>query len=130
MSVRRLFHRQRWDRERAEEIAAHLRYEIEDNVARGMSADEARRQAHLKFGSVTRVREEMWQMNSIRVLENFLRDVRYAWMTLLRNPGYALIAILTLGLGIGANTAIFTVINGVLLRPLPYAQAGRIVHLD
>ena len=69
-------------------------------------------------------------MNSIALLESLLRNVRYAWRTLRRSPGYAILAILTLGVGIGANTAIFTVINGVLLRPLPYAHAGQIVHLD
>lgn len=137
MNIRRLFRRSTGnpgraaeDRERAMEIEAHLQEEIADNLALGMSSGEARRRAYLKFGSPTRVREEIWQMNSIAWLENFRRDVRYAWRTLLRNPGYALVAVLTLGLGIGANTAIFTVINGVLLRPLPYAQSGQIVHLD
>jgi len=130
MSWRKYFRRQRWDAERAQELESHIQSEIDDNVARGMSREEARRQAYLKFGNPTRVREEIWQMNSIAPLENFLRDLRYAWRTLRRNPGYALIAILTLGLGIGANTAIFTVINGVLLKLLPYAQQDRIVHLD
>jgi hypothetical protein len=92
--------------------------------------DEAKRGSYLKFGNPTRVREEMWRMNSIAPLETFLRNVRFAWRTLLRNPGYAILAIMTLGLGIGANTAIFTVINGVLLQPLPYTQAGQIVHVD
>ena len=69
-------------------------------------------------------------MKSIAAFEGLLRNVRYAWRVLQRNPGYALLAILTLGLGIGADTAIFTVINGVLLRPLPYAHAEQIVHLD
>ena len=69
-------------------------------------------------------------MKSIAPFESLFRNVHYAWRVLRRNPGYALLAILTLGLGIGANTAIFTVINGVLLRPLPYAHAGQIVHLD
>jgi putative ABC transport system permease protein len=72
----------------------------------------------------------MGKMKSIAPFESLLRNVCYAWRVLRRNPGYALLAILTLGLGIGANTAIFTVINGVLLRPLPYAHAGQIVHLD
>src|SRR5277367_5225898 len=130
MSWRKYFRRQRWDAERAQELESHIQSEIDDNVARGMSREEARRQAYLKFGNPTRVREEIWQMNSIAPLENFLRDLRYAWRTLRRNPGYALIAILTLGLGIGANTAIFTVINGVLLKLLPYAQQDRNVHLD
>lgn len=130
MSMRKYFRRQRWDRERALEIEAHLQNEIDENIAVGMAPEEARRRAYLKFGNPTRVREEIWRMNSVAILENLSRDVRYAWRTLLRNPGYALIAVLTLGLGIGANTAIFTVINGVLLHPLPYAQASQIVHLD
>src|SRR5580698_9462502 len=130
MSLRNFFRRSSWDAERTEEIDAHLRFEVDQNLAIGMTPAEAQRQAYLKFGNPTRVREEIWQMNSIAMFENFQRDVRYAWRTLLRNPGYALVAILTLGLGIGANTAIFTVINGVLLRPLPYAQANQIVHLD
>jgi putative ABC transport system permease protein len=69
-------------------------------------------------------------MNSTAQFESLIRNVRYAWRTLRRSPGYAILAILTLGVGIGANTAIFTVINGVLLRPLPYEQAAQIVHLD
>ena len=130
MSMHKYFRRRRWDRERALEIEAHLQNEIDENITAGMAPEEARRRAYLKFGNPTRVREEIWRMNSVAILENLSRDVRYAWRTLLRNPGYALIAVLTLGLGIGANTAIFTVINGVLLHPLPYAQASQIVHLD
>jgi predicted permease len=130
MNFKRIFNRRHDDAELAQEIELHLTREIDDNLTRGMSEAEARRQAYLKFGNPSRVREEIWQMNSIPPLENFLRDVRYAWRTLLRNPGYALVAVLTLGLGIGANTAIFTVINGVLLRPLPYAESKQILHLD
>lgn len=130
MSLRKYFRRKRDDAEVTSEMEQHLAQECEENVARGMTEEEARRKAYLKFGNPVRVREELWRMNSVAMLENFLRDVRYAWRTLLRNPGYAAVAALTLGLGIGANTAIFTVINGVLLQPLPYAQAGQIVHLD
>ena len=130
MSWRRFFRRSSSDGELVQEIDLHLAEEIDDNIAQGMGEDEARRRAYLKFGNPTRVREETWKMNSIASFESLLRNVRYAWRVLRRNPGYALLAILTLGLGIGANTAIFTVINGVLLRPLPYAHAGQIVHLD
>ena len=130
MSWLRYLGRRRRDAEVAAEIEQHLAQETAENIGRGICEEEARRQAYLKFGSPRRVREEVWRMNSITTLENLLRDVRYAWRTLLHNPGYALIAVLTLGLGIGANTAIFTVINGVLLRPLPYAKSGQIVHLD
>src|ERR1700678_2508028 len=76
------------------------------------------------------LREEKWKMSSTAQFESLTRNVRYAWRTLRRSPGYAILAVLTLGVGIGANTAIFSVINGVLLRPLPYAQAAQIVHLD
>jgi putative ABC transport system permease protein len=130
MSWRRFFRRRRADRELQEEMELHLAEEMDENLAAGMSAGEARRRARVKFGNPTKVREEMWTMNSIAVLETMVRNVRFAWRMLVRNPGYALLATVTLGLGIGANTAIFTVINGVLLRPLPYAQAGQLVHLD
>jgi predicted permease len=130
MSWRRFFRRGPSDTDLIQEIDLHLAEEIDDNVAQGMGAQEARRRAYLKFGNPTKVREETWKMNSIAPFESLLRNVRYAWRVLRRNPGYALLAILTLSLGIGANTAIFTVINGVLLRPLPYAHAEQIVHLD
>jgi putative ABC transport system permease protein len=130
MSLSKFFRRNYWDLERTRELEAHIAFETDENIARGMTPDEARRTAYIKFGSPTRVREEIWRSNSLPTLEHFLRDLQYAWRTLSRNPGYALVAVLTLGLGIGANTAIFTVVNGMLLRPLPYAESGRIVHLQ
>ncbi len=111
-------------------MEAHLAHEIEDNMSRGMSEEEARRRAHVRFGNPQKLREQIWQMNSMGWFESVLRDFRYALRTLRRNPGYAALAITTLGLGVGANTAIFTVINGVLLRPLPYVGQDRIVHVD
>ncbi|WP_353067114.1 ABC transporter permease [Tunturibacter psychrotolerans] len=130
MSLRRFFRRRRNDAEVSIEMESYLSLESDENLVRGMSKEEARRQAYLKFGSPERIREEVWKRNSIAPLENALRDIRYAWRTLRRSPGYAFMAILTLGLGIGANAAIFTVINGILLRPLPYANPTQIVHLE
>jgi predicted permease len=130
MSVCRFFRRRRSDAEVSIEMENHLILESDENLARGMSREEARRQAFLKFGSRERIREEVWKRNSISPIENTVRDIRYAWRTLRRSPGYTLMAILTLGLGIGANAAIFTVINAVLLRPLPYANPTQIVHLE
>ncbi len=122
--------RQHWDHERVEEMEAHLAHEIEDNLGRGMGEDEARRRAYVRFGSPQKMREQIWQMNSLGWMESVLRDVRHSVRALRRNPAYMVLAIATLGLGIGANTAIFTVINGVLLRPLPYSGQDRIVHVD
>lgn len=130
MNVRRFFRRGRRDDELQREMEQHIELEREWNQSRGMSADEADRQARIKFGSARRVREDVWQSNRVPFIETFVRDLRYAFRTLRKSPGYTTMAVLTLGLGIGANTAIFTVINGVLLRPLPYAKASRLMHLD
>jgi putative ABC transport system permease protein len=129
MFISRYFRRRRRDEELTREMEHHLALETDLNIARGMDSNDARREAHLKFGSRNQVRERLWNRNSIVILDNTLRDIRYACRTLLRSPGYTLMAIVTLGLGIGANTAIFTVINGVLLRPLPYAHPAQIVRL-
>ena len=130
MNIQRFFRRRRSDEELRREMEHHLAQEYDDNLESGMHPEAAHRRAYLDFGSPRRVREDLWNLNSIATLESLARDLRYALRTLLRSPGYTLMAVLTLGLGIGANTAIFTVVNGVLLRPLPYADAGQIVHIE
>src|SRR5580704_17747025 len=130
MSWRRFFRRGASDADLVQEIDLFVAEEIDDNIAQGMNPNEARRRAFLKFGNPTKVREESWKMNSIAPFESLVRNVRYAARVWRRNPGYSLLAILTLGLGIGSNIAIFTVINGVLLRSLPYDHAEQIVHFD
>jgi predicted permease len=127
MSLRRFLYRRQWDEERALEVEAHLAEEIDENRARGMTPQEARRRAYIKFGNPTVIREEIWQMNSFVLIENLGRDLRFATRQLLRSRGFAIIAILTLALGIGANTAIFSVVQGVILAPLPYDQPDRLV---
>ncbi len=127
MSWSRFIHRRHWDRERARELDAYLEIETDENIARGMTRPEARRAAHLKLGNQTLVREEIYRMNSIGALEIFWHDLRFGWRMLAKNPGFAAIAVLTLGLGIGANTAIFSVVNATLIRPLPYPNASRLV---
>ncbi|HEX3092358.1 MAG TPA: ABC transporter permease, partial [Candidatus Angelobacter sp.] len=100
------------------------------NIATGMSTEEARRQAYLKLGSPQQVRERVWQWNTVKCFEHMVQDLRYTLRTLRRMPGFAAVALLTLALGSGATTVMFTVINGVLLKPLPYAEPNRLAALQ
>ncbi len=111
------------------EIAEHLRMDIAHRVAAGASPDEARRAALLAFGGVGAVTEQVHDVRGMTLWDHLTQDVRFGWRTLQRSPGFALAAILTLGLGIGANTAMFSVINGTLLHPLPYRDSGRLIRI-
>lgn len=129
MHRHRFFRRRQANRDVQQEIEAHLAEETSENIARGMSPAEARRQAGIKFGNPQSVRETLWRQNTLAILDRVARDSRYAVRTLARTPGFSLIAIAVMALCIGASTSLFTVVRSVLLRPLPFRDPERLVML-
>ena len=125
--IANLFSRDKVEREIDRELAAHIEMRIEDNLAAGMSQREARREALLRFGNRTVIQERTSEADAALYLENLWADMRYALRQLARSPGFAITAVLALSLGVGAATAIFSVLDVVLLRPLPYANQDRLV---
>lgn len=123
------FQRRKLDRELDDELRAHLEMAEEENRERGMNAEEARLAALREFGGVTQVRETVREREGVAWVENLRRDVLYAGRQMRRAPGFTTVVVLTLALGIGATTAIFTLVYSTLLRPLPYPQADRILAL-
>jgi predicted permease len=129
MSWTRFFRRRYWDQERARELDAYLESETDENIARGMLPEEARYAAHRKLGNTTLIREEIHRMNSLGWLENLWQDIRFALRMLHKNPGFTAVAVISLALGIGANSTIFSIVDTELLRPWPVRDPARLASM-
>jgi predicted permease len=129
MEWRRFFRRRRSDAELQQEIELHLAEEIGENLERGVSAEEARRQAYVKFGSPRRVREEVWRQGTVSVLDSLMRDLSQAFRRLAKSPSTVLTIVLSLGLGIAANVVIFSAVNKLVLQGPPVGNPATLLDI-
>ena len=127
--LRNIFLARRVEEDLDQEVQSHLEMLTEENIRAGMSAQEARRAARIELGGVDRLKEQVHQIQAGNWFHSIASDCRYGIRQLRKNPGFAAVAILTLALGIGANTALFSVVNGVLLNSLPYPHPEELASL-
>jgi hypothetical protein len=125
--VRALFTSRTMDDDFEREAEAHLALLAQEHVRRGMTADEARRAAAMEFGGVAALRERHRDTRGLPIIDTILQDLRYTFRTLRRDAAFTTFAILIVGLGVGASATIFSVVNAVLLRPLPFRDPGQLV---
>jgi len=130
LRLRSLFHRKRVEQELDEELQYHLHRQIEEGVTDGLTPEQARHAALRELGAITQNKEECRDMRAVDWIENLPQDLRYGVRTLSKNPSFSIVSVLVLALGIGANTAMFSIAYGILLRPLPYTDAGRLALVE
>ncbi|HYO83700.1 MAG TPA: ABC transporter permease, partial [Bryobacteraceae bacterium] len=130
LRLRSVFRRSTIDSELEAEVRFHVDQLIQENISSGMPPDEARRAAQRSIGGTTQYQEQCREMRRVSFVEDFVRDIRYAARSIVKSPGFAGVVVVTLALGIGANTAIFTIVQGVLLRPLEYSKPDQLMYLS